>query len=51
MEEFLYIQKNKIFQKNIIKNNDLKLYEKLVNDYSDILKKELLETEIYIREF
>ena len=39
-------KKIKFFQKNIIKNNDMKLYEKLINDYGSILKKDLLETEI-----
>ncbi len=39
-------KKIKFFQNNIIKNNDLKLYENLVNDYAEIVKKELLETEI-----
>ena len=39
-------KKIKFFQNNIIKNNDLKLYENLVNDYGEIVKKELLETEI-----
>ena len=39
-------KKIKFFQNNIIKNNDLNLYENLVNDYGKILKKELLETEI-----
>ena len=39
-------KKIKFFQNNIIKNNDLTLYENLVNDYAKILKKELLETEI-----
>ncbi len=39
-------KKIKYFQNNIIKNNDLKLYENLVNAYSEIVKKELLETEI-----
>ena len=39
-------KKIKFFQNNIIKNNDLQLYENLVNDYAEIVKKELLETEI-----
>ena len=39
-------KKIKFFQENILKNNDIKLYEKLVNDYGEILKKELLKTEI-----
>ena len=39
-------KKIKFFQNNIIKNNDLTLYENLVNDYAKILKKDLLETEI-----
>ncbi len=39
-------KKIKFFQKNIIKDNNLNLYEKLVNEYSEILKKELLESEI-----
>lgn len=39
-------RKIKFFQNNILKNNDINLYEKLINDYAAILKKELLETEI-----
>ena len=39
-------KKIKFFQKNILKNNDNNLYEELINDYGEILKKELLETEI-----
>ena len=39
-------KKIKFFQKNILKNNDSNLYEELINDYGEILKKELLKTEI-----
>ncbi len=39
-------KKIKFFQENILKNNDFDIYQKLLNDYSKILKKELLNTEI-----
>ncbi len=39
-------KKIKYFQENILKNKDLDTYQKLLNYYSEILKKELLKTEI-----
>ena len=39
-------KKLKFFQENILKNRDLNIYQRLLNNYSEILKKELLKTEI-----
>ena len=39
-------EKIKFFQKNILKNTNIKLYQELVDNYGKILKEKLIKAEI-----